>query len=87
MTNVFTEAEIQARIAVLKAELLEADAAISKCLEAQQYTLDTGQTRSSVLRVQLSQLRAHRAALLAELQELQDMLTGTASYVARPGWG
>lgn len=86
-TSVFTEAEIEARVTILKAELLETDTAISKCLEAQQYTIDTGQTRHSHMRAQLSQLRAHRRELMAELQELQDLISGSASYVARPGYG
>ncbi len=87
MTSALTEAEIEAQIEVLKTELSETNTAISKCLEAQQYTIDTGQTRHSHMRVQLSQLRAHRRELLAELQDLQDMISGSASYVARPGWG
>ena len=88
MTSVFTDAEIEAQIAVLKTELTAVNAAITALLGgAQSYTLDTGQTRQTVTRTSLAQLRKHRAELMAELQELQDMLTGSASYVARPGWG
>jgi hypothetical protein len=87
MASVFTDAEIEAQIAVLKVELTAVNAAITALLAgAQSYTLDTGQTRETVTRTSLGQLRAHRKDLLAEVQELQDQLTGTASYVARPGW-
>lgn len=88
MTSVFTQAEIEAQITVLKTELTAVNSAISALLGgAQSYTLDTGQTRETVTRSNLTELRRHRRELMAEVQELQNMISGSASYVARPGWG
>lgn len=86
MASPFTEAEIQEQIAILKAQLAEVNTAISKALEAQQYSLDTGQTRQSVQRAQLSQLRKQKESILADLQRWQDQLSGGGGTYARPAW-
>ena len=88
MTSVWTQAEIEAQITALKAELLAVNAAILAIVNgSQSYTLDTGQSRQTVTKANLTELRKLREELRSQLQEWQDMLTGTASYVARPGWG
>lgn len=86
MASPFTQTEIQAEITILKAQLVEVNTAISKTLEAQQYMLDTGQTRQSVQRAQLSQLRRQRESILAEIQRWQDQLSGGGGTYACPAW-
>lgn len=93
--SAFTKEEIEAQIAALKLQLGEISTAISQTLVSQQYSLDTGQTRTSVMRAQLSQLQNTRKAILDEIAYWQGLLCesegeagGTGGSVTRivPGW-
>jgi len=86
MSCPFTTAEIEEQITSLKALLAENAASMSAALKSQQYSLDTGQTRQSVMRQQLSQIRNNRTAILQELQYWQGLLDGTASTHMVPGF-
>jgi hypothetical protein len=72
--SAFTKEEIEAQIAALKTQLTEVSAAISATLKSQQYSLDTGQTRQSVMRAQLSQQQNTRKAILDEIAYWQSLL-------------
>lgn len=74
------------QIARKKTEIAELDAAISALVAgAQTYQLDTGQTRQSVTKAQLSQLRNLRTSVWNELSTLYARRNG-ASVIARPGF-
>ena len=51
----------------IQAEIDETSAAISAALKAQSYSLDTGQGRQQVTRVNLTELKKHRQSLELEL--------------------
>jgi hypothetical protein len=82
----FTTTEIAEQITALKAMLIENTTATSAALQSIQYSLDTGQTRQSVMRQQLSQLRGHRSALLQELHYWQGLADGSVSTHLVPGY-
>lgn len=93
--SAFTKEEIEAQIAALKALLLENTTAISAAMKTLQYSLDTGQTRQTVMKQQLSQLKNQRQAILDEIQywqgllcELEGEAAGTGGSVTRivPSW-
>ena len=87
MGSVFTEAEITARIATLKAQLVAVDSAVTAVLSgASEYSLDTGQTVQRVKKTSLKDLAAYRASLIAELQQWQEMNDGGGSAYYRPSW-
>lgn len=77
---------LEERIAKTKA-LIEAyeDAILALSSGAQSYTLDTGQTRQTVTKAQLSQLSTTLDRLEGRLQRLIDMRCGAGTYV-RPGF-
>lgn len=72
--SAFTKEEIEAQIAALKTQLTEVTAAISAAMQNYQYSLDTGQTRQSVMKQQLSQLQNQRKAILDEIEYWNSML-------------
>jgi hypothetical protein len=75
------------RLAAKKLEVVALDAAISALQSgAQMYSLDTGQTRQSVTKANLSALIASRTALENEIVNLSNRLSGEAVLVARPGF-
>lgn len=93
--SAFTKEEIEAQIASLKTLLSETVTAISAAMKTQQYSLDTGQTRQSVMKQQLAQLKNQRQAILDEIQYWQSLLcelegeaAGTGGSVTRivPSW-
>lgn len=86
MTCGYTRAEIEEQIAVLKAELAALATQITAANATMSYSLDTGQTRTSVTRQQISQMTSRRWALLNELQFWQNMLCGTGSSYGRPAF-
>lgn len=77
---------LEERITKTKA-LIEAyeDAILALSSGAQSYTLDTGQTRQTVTKAQLSQLSTTLDRLEGRLQRLIDMRCGAGTYV-RPGF-
>jgi len=87
MGSAFTTAEVEANIATLKTALTATSAALTAILGgAQSYTLDSGQSRQTVTRANLSELRQQRAALLEEIQMWQTMLDGDGAVRMVPGW-
>lgn len=87
MSSVFSDAELTARIVTLKAQLVAVDAAVTAILSgASEYSLDTGQTVQRVKKTSLKELAAFRSALMAELQQVNEMLNGGGSAYYRPSW-
>lgn len=87
MGEVFTETFIDEQIASLKVQLAENVAAMTAAREAQQYSLDTGQSRQSAQRAQLSQLSRDRKSILEELAHWESMKsTGGGSAYVRPAF-
>ena len=81
MTDVFSAAEIEAQIALLKTRLTAINTAITAILGgSQSYTLDTGQSRQTVTRADLTQLRALYKATLEDLDALQERLDEVNGY-------
>ena len=76
MTDAFTTAEIAARIAALKVQLLATDNAITAVLSGQHYSLDTGQSRQTVTRANLTELRNLRAELYTQITEWTALYDG-----------
>jgi len=75
--SAFTKEEIEAQIATLKTQLGEVSTAISAAMKNQQYSLDTGQTRQSVMKQQLAQLKNQRKAIIDEIDYWQSLLCET----------
>ena len=51
------------------------------------YSIDTGQTKESVTAIRLAELRAHRAALIADIEYWTSMLdTGSQHTYTRVGF-
>ena len=84
--SVFDRAYIEERIEAIKAQVVEADTAISAAMTSLTYSLDTGQTRQSVTRQQISSLRTTRDSLIAELAYWQGQLSGTGATRVIPGF-
>lgn len=77
------------RLAAAKAQLIQVDAAITTVLGGgTSYSLDSGQTRQSVTRSSLSELRAMQAYLEQRIQTLDAAVNGTGaqSVTVRPGF-
>jgi hypothetical protein len=78
---------LTARIAAKKALILQFEAALSVLATgAQSYSIDTGQTRQTVTRANLTELRNTIAQLETEIVTHQTRLNGCAAFVVRPGW-
>lgn len=84
--SVFDRAFVEERIATLKDQILEADASISAAMKTLTFSLDTGQTRQSVTRQQITSLKSTRASLIAELAYWQGQLNGTGATRVIPGF-
>lgn len=77
MTTEIDSTWLQARIDARKAQILATEAAITALLGgAQSYTLDTGQTRQTVTKANLSELRKTLQWLESELARLDEQLNG-----------
>ncbi len=75
-----------AEIAIVQAQIAEVRLAISRIVNgAQNYSIDSGQTRQSVTRSSLGELRNMLVYLRGELRELQTEPGSGAIYV-RPGF-
>lgn len=62
------------------------DAILALSTGAQQYSLDTGQTRQMVTKAQLPSLRDALSTLENRLAVLDARRNGGSSIVVRPGW-
>lgn len=85
MASEIDTAWLQDRIDAKKALILSIETAISALVSgAQSYTLDTGQTRQTVTRANLSELRKTLSWAEAELERLDNQLNGgTPAMVGR----
>ena len=52
----------------------------------QSYTLDTGQSRQTVTKLDLADMRNTRTSLYNEYVTLCARLNGTGTIIGRPGW-
>lgn len=79
---------IQARIDATKALIIAYEDAILALSAGgiYSYTLDTGQTKQTVTKQQLSQIKATLDGLENRLQYWQHRLCGGSSLYARPAW-
>lgn len=77
---------IEARIAAKKGLVLKYEAALDALsTNAQSYSIDTGQTRQTVTRANLTEIRNIVTHLEGEISTLQARL-GCGQIQARPGW-
>jgi len=78
---------IQERIAAVKAEIVAYETAITALTTAgiTQYSIDTGQTRQTVTRLDVVRLNSQLDSLYNRLATLEARLYGS-SITARPGW-
>ena len=86
MSAVFTVDFINEQIASLKAMLAANAVARIAAQGTQSYTLETGQTRQSVMKARLAELAGERKLLLGELQDWESLLCGTRVMRGVPGW-
>jgi hypothetical protein len=78
MTSVITTEYLEARRTAKLAQITACDAAITAVMSgAQSYSLDTGQTRQSVTKTTLGELRKMLQQLEADLQDLDDRIEST----------
>jgi 3'-phosphoadenosine 5'-phosphosulfate (PAPS) 3'-phosphatase len=81
------DAETEEELAELKADLAAVRAAMRAILSgAQQYSLDTSQTRQVVTRADLGSLRLLRNELRNDIRELETQCAGGASVYVMPGF-
>lgn len=86
MSAVFTREFIEEQIANLKALLAKNTAARITAQGTQSYSIDTGQTRHSVMKAQLATLANERSLILSELSDWERLLCGRGSVRGVPGW-
>lgn len=88
MTSVITTEWLEARRAAKMAAIVACETAITAIMSgAQSYSLDTGQTRQSVTKTSLSELRKMLQQLEADLQVLDDRIEGTGqTSFGRPAY-
>lgn len=78
---------IQARIDATKAQIVAyEDAALALAAGAQSYTLDTGQSRQVVTKMELQQIQATIDALYNRCVTLEARLTGNGVLTVVPAW-
>lgn len=75
------------RIASLKTRIVAwEEASLALAGGAASYTIDTGQTRSTVTRSNLTEIENTIARLTARLRELETERDGTGSSIVSPAW-
>lgn len=78
---------IQARIDATKAQIIAyEDAATALAGGVQSYTLDTGQTRQTVTKLDLSAIQRTIDSLYNRCATLEARLNGSGTITARPAW-
>lgn len=78
---------IQERIDATKAQIIAyEDAAVALASGAQSYTLDTGQTRQTVTKLDLTSLQRTIDSLYNRCATLEARLNGSGTITARPAW-
>jgi hypothetical protein len=85
--SLWTEEELEAKVETTKA-LIEAyeTAMLTLASGAQSYTLDTGQTRQVVTKVDVGSMRLALDTLYNRLDWLEGQLCGTGAARVLPGW-
>lgn len=86
MSAVFTVAFINEQIANLKTLLAANVAASAAAQGTQSYSIETGQTRQSVMKAQLVNLTQQRQAILNELEIWEGLLCGTGVLRGTAAW-
>lgn len=77
----------QAELTEAQGLLTSVNAAIRTIMAGgQSYSLDSGQTKQSVTRSTLGELRKMRDSLRGEIQQIQACLNNTRSIVVRPSF-
>ena len=76
------------RSAVIKAQIVAYEDAITAIVSggAQSYSLDTGQSRQSVTKLDVSRLQSDLDGLYNRLVTLEARLNGSGTVTARPAW-
>jgi hypothetical protein len=78
---------IQARIDSTKAQIVAYEDAVTALAGGvQSYTLDTGQTRQTVTKLDLSALQKALDAMYNRLVTLEARLNGSGTVTTRPAW-
>ena len=79
---------IQERITATKALIVAYETAVEALVsgQVQEYTLDTGQDKQSVTKINLNQANKTLGILYNRLSTLQALLTGSGSVHTRPAW-
>lgn len=78
---------IQARIDATKLQIVAyEDAALALSGGAQSYTLDTGQNRQTVTKMDLRSMQITIDSLYNRCATLEARLNGSGSFTARPKW-
>lgn len=78
---------IQDRIDETKAQIVAyEDAAAALAAGVQSYTLDTGQSRQTVTKLDLSAIQRYIESLYNRCATLEARLNGSGTVTARPGW-
>lgn len=78
---------IQDRITATKAQIVAyEDAALALAGGAQSYTLDTGQSRQTVTKLDLSDLQNKIDSLYNRCATLEARLNGSGTLTTRPAW-
>lgn len=80
---------IQARIDATKAQIVayeDAALAFANNGALQAYTIDTGQTRQTVTRAQLSEIQRTIESLYNRCATLETRLNGAGTFTGRPAW-
>jgi len=74
------------RVAIIEAQIVAYEAAVTALVEnvVTQYTLDTGQSRQVVTRMDLMRLRNQLSALYDQRNMLKARLTGCNSFNGHP---
>lgn len=78
---------LQERIAATKMQIIAYENAILELANgAQSYTLDTGQSRQTVTKFNLTSMQNIISSLYNRLVILETRLNGSGSVIARPSW-
>jgi len=79
---------LQARIDATKAQIIAYEDAATALASGgvQSYTLDTGQSRQTVTRLDLDNLQKTIGSLYNRLATLEARLNGSGTITARPAW-
>ena len=79
----FTQARIDAaKVAIVAYEAAE----LALAGGAQTYTLDTGQSRQTVTKLNLTEIRKTVDSLMNRCATLEARLNGSGTSITRPGW-